>query len=240
MAWTAGSPRGAFPRRRVRARSVVRPVRDAEDSRHRSSAALPRSWGNEGRGIRSRPARRTAGRGTGCPARRSSRTGIGKRGTPRHAARHRPAVAPCTADRTSSAADAGGRLDVLGGVLRLAGDDYQPEPRHIHPDLQHGGGQHHVNRGVLTAERLGDERMRLSLFPPGLTELGRESFPAGQGVHHRIEPVLQPPRDRRDVSRRDPGCQLLDGEHPRSGGDLVRDPRARPLRRTLVVTSSSR
>ena len=43
-------------------------------------------------------------------------------------------------------ADAGGRLDVLGGVLGLAGHDHQPEPGHVHADLQHARGQHDIDR----------------------------------------------------------------------------------------------
>ena len=44
------------------------------------------------------------------------------------------------------AADARRRLDVLGGVLRLADHQHQAEPGHVDADLQHGGGEHDVVR----------------------------------------------------------------------------------------------
>ncbi|SIL87556.1 Uncharacterised protein [Mycobacteroides abscessus subsp. abscessus] len=57
--------------------------------------------------------------------------------------------------RTGSvAADARGSLDVLGGVLGLADDEHQPEPLHVDTDLQHRGGQHHVERRLLAGGHL--------------------------------------------------------------------------------------
>ena len=56
--------------------------------------------------------------------------------------------------------DAAGRLDVLGGGLRLAGDDHEAEPGHVHPDRDHVGGQQHVDGPPLALRPVRDERHR--------------------------------------------------------------------------------
>src|SRR6266498_1654211 len=61
-----------------------------------------------------------------------------------------------------AAADPGGRLDVLGGVLRLSDDEHQPEPLDIDADLEHRGRKHHVIRHGGRAVRLRAADVRLA------------------------------------------------------------------------------
>jgi hypothetical protein len=84
-------------------------------------------------------------------------------------------------------ADAGRRLDVLGGVLRLADHEHQPEPGDIDADLQHRGGQHDVDRQPVAVLR----RDRLPPLLPGGDVLGDDRAAPRHGVQLRVELDLQ-------------------------------------------------
>ena len=78
-------------------------------------------------------------------------------------------------------ADPAGRLQVLGGVLGLAGDHHQAQPRHVHPDLQHRGGEHHVRRARVRAWAAAGARVS----PAGPRSLPASSPPAPRWSHGR-------------------------------------------------------
>ncbi len=86
-------------------------------------------------------------------------------------------------------ADTGGRLDVLGGGLRLADHDHHPESRHVDADGDHVGGEHQIDALVLKPE-------------PGLALVGLLD-PEPMGLEQLVEDVPE-------IGSADTGCELDD------------------------------
>ena len=72
--------------------------------------------------------------------------------------------------------DTAGRLDVFRRGLRLAANDHQAQPPHVHADRDHVRGQQHVDGPPLPFLGLG----LLLLLPLGRQSPGRRRLPAGR------------------------------------------------------------